>query len=464
MSAFETFMKCFWEPALKIKLLTAIFITGALFFRGKWPTLKALKPLSRPVLLRLLFSILFLAFILRFAWIVWSPHTHPSGIAEDGRILIHAADLAAGKGFIGLENGQPTAIRPFGYPLFLSLIFRLFGQNMWMVEGLQIFLQLLAVLSLFFLAREIGGDLLGLLSASILAFHPSSIFSSKIVVDEHLFLPFWLAGMALVISDFKKEDWRKILCAGILFGIGADIRSHSGMMGFVVFAFWLLAKRNFRAAFLRLVFMQAIILLSALPWAVRNYYKLGSPVLYSTTFGSALYQGNNPHNHQGALPPEIHGAETEVERSRAGAKAGLEWIRRNPGAFIQKSAGRVLYLLGLDREEWPVYDNFYNIRPGRTAPSLETQSRLIQIENYYYGSFFMLALCGLGLSFFHFRRDPAMGFIILTLIYYLSLIALTLSTRKYRHLIDPLLALLSAYFISHLLFAEKPAGKLQYAA
>jgi 4-amino-4-deoxy-L-arabinose transferase-like glycosyltransferase len=417
-----------------------------------------------------LLLILILGFALRLAWVVWSPYSPPAAGTEDMIMINHARDLVDGKGYIG-PSGTPSANRPIGYALLLAGIFKLFGENLDVVALMNVFLILLTLWLVYKIGVTVGNEFVGLLGAFLVAIYPTSVFAARILLEEHIFVPMWLAGILLLILDYRSPSWSKILWAGILFAIGAHFRTYSFGMGFVAFFMWFIFKKNFRQALIRLIIIQSLIFLVALPWAIRNYYKMGSPIFYSTYVGGALYYSNNP-TADVRWPvnpsPEQGGdiayweAKTEAEANCAGKAAAWKWIKQNPSLFVQKALGRGLYHLGLSREGWIVKDNFYTIRAGRTRPPEKLISKINRLDNDFYGVVFLLALFGMIICLLPKTRihgKSGAGYLVITLLYYLAIVCLTLGHRKYRFPLEPIFCIFAAYGLSFFTRLRDPSDK-----
>jgi 4-amino-4-deoxy-L-arabinose transferase-like glycosyltransferase len=403
-------------------------------------------------------AILILGFLLRLIWVLWSPYSPPAAGTEDCIMIRHGQELAMGRGYI-TTDGVPSADRPVGYAILLAWIFKVFGENLDCVALMNVFLSLVTLGLIYKLGVQMKNEFVGIAAAFFLAIYPTSIFATKIVLEEHVFLPLWLGGIYLLILDYQKPSWSNVLAAGLLFGIAAHVRTFSFAMGGVVFLMWLF-RWNFKQAILRALVIQVMILMLAVPWAIRNYHKLGEPILYTTWIGAALYFSNNdtsdvrypvnPSLEQGG-DLAFSKARTEIERNRAGKDAAVRWIKTHPATFVQKAVGRVFYMLGLTREGWIVTDNFNTIRKGRSRPPDKLIKIFNKADNDYYGIVFLLALFGLIIFFLPKERrahKKGIGYIFVTLVYYLSIIALTLGHRKYRFLIEPFFCILAAYGIS----------------
>ena len=456
MIAWNAFVEYLLKPATNIKVFVLIILVSALFVRRKKGLGNFLDSFQEATMGKALFAILGIAFLLRLGWVLWSPHVPPSPITEDAYIWRHANELAAGVGFKS-PLGAYTARRPIGYPFFLSLLIRLFGPEMFIAELFQVGFGVLSVFFLYVLGKKLGSEFLGILAAGLYALYPTAIMSTKIIMDEHLFIVFWLAGMIFLVSDYQEPSYFHAFLAGLAVGLSALFRTYSIITIPVVFLMWGLFRKNIRQALARAALMAFLAFLCALPWAIRNYYRLGSPIFYTPLLGVHLYYANNPTSdirYPVNPAPEKGGdegflkAKTEHEQDRAGQIAAWKWIRQNPQLFFQKAIGRMCYMLGFNREGWVVEDNFTTLAPGAQMPSPKLRKKLEKAEQYYYVAIFLLAIAG---TFFYFANgfstgDPrGAGFIILNVIFYITVTAIGLNHRKYRFVIEPLFTLLAAY-------------------
>ncbi len=448
------------KPTSDVKAVIALILLISLLVRrtqGVGQLYLKLKKIPVGISLTIILSF---SFLLRLFWIFWSPHVPPAQISEDYLILNHAQDLAAGLGFRSAWTREFTAFRPIGYPLFLAFLFKLFGTNLVIAELFQAVFGVLSVFLVFYISKQTVSDHFGLFAALLYGCYPTAIMSTKILLDEHLFLVLWLASLALLISDYQKPSFVKVSLAGLTIGISALCRPYTVTMCVVVFIVWLFAKRSFTGALKRGVLVAFLTLLCALPWAIRNYYRLGVPIFYTTAVGTNCYFSNNPTSdvrypvnpdlEHGGDPDYLRANITEVERDYAGRRAAFRWIIKNPVLFIEKALGRTFYMLGLNREGWVIDDNFTTIKPGAKRPSKKFLKGLEKFEQYYYVTVFLFSLTGLFLFCGNFVYDverKGLIYPLVTLWFYIFLTAISLTQRKYRFVVEPFFCIFAAYGI-----------------
>lgn len=452
MKLWTDFLYYYVKPAWGIKiffLISVVFLY--LFFKTAYGAAVASAWNSKNRR-RIIISLVFLGVFLRFVWLIWTPYAPGAAHTEDVIMLRHAHQIATGQGFID-SAGASTAGRPVGYPFLLSLLEPASGNiNLFYLGLLNILLAGITLCVIYIIGDMLGGALVGVFALVLTAFYPTLILSTKIVFEEHFYIPIFLGGIAFLISDYKKPQLWKLLTAAMLTSLSAYFRPFSSVMAVTVFIVWCLGRREFRKALVRAVIFQFILILVAMPWAIRNQCKLGKPVLYTTLIGGVLYYGNNENPNQVIFPldqggnPAYHLAKNEIERNAAGLRLAKEWIAVHPQEFLYRVGWRLLYFLGLRRESWVLTDNFHTLEKSRKPPPAYLERLLSKIENQYYVFVFLWAAVGCLMGFLKRRSNQGtILWIIVTILCYLAIIGLTMSHRKYRYVIEPLFCLLAAY-------------------
>ena len=456
MIAWNAFITYIFTPAENIKVIAFLILLAALLLRRTRTLRGFFDYIYGASYDNALFVILIAAFLLRLGWVMWSPHVPPAAITEDAYILRHATEIANGDGFISLE-GHYTARRPIGYPLFLAILIKLFGNDLFVPQLFQVGFGVLVVFCLFALGSRLGSQTFGFLAAFLYTFYPTAVMSTKIIMDEHLFILLWLLSTLFLVADYEEPSYKKVIVAGLCLGISAIFRTYSLITVPIAFLVWFFVKGDFLKAFFRGVILASLVILCAAPWAIRNYYRLGSPIFYTSLLGVHLYYANNPTSDvRYPINPGLDKggdkafltAQTEPERDKAGQRAAFHWIKQHPGLFLQKAVGRVCYMLGFNNEGWVVEDNFKTVEPQSRVPSPKLRKKLEKWEQYYYVFVFIFACVGMAIYFVDLRetRDSrGMSYLVLSVIFYVITTGIGLNHRKYRFVIEPLLCVLAAY-------------------
>ena len=144
------------------------------------------------------------------------------------------------------------------------------------------------------------------------------------------------------------------------------------------------------------------VLIAIVPWSIRNYLRLGYPVLIASDGSFALYVGNSPiatgyhdmtmrepylerFGHLIALPKP----QGEVEVVRAETREALAWMVANPHRMLALAPRKVFYLFRDDRGA----RTWLKVGLGRLL-SPEAQRTLFRIVDLYWYVVLALALLG----------------------------------------------------------------------
>ncbi|UCG51243.1 MAG: glycosyltransferase family 39 protein [Candidatus Latescibacterota bacterium] len=285
------------------------------------------------ILLTLVPRLVFCGFVIGF-------DRAPMGDERDYHHL--AANLAEGDGY-RLANDQVTARRPPLYPVVLSGVYRVFGANPVWGRLLQVLLGGVIVWLVFLVSLKYFDRQTAWIAALLVAVNPFLIFISGYMFTENLYVIILLAALLVIpFPSTMMQSWRRILLAGILFGMGSLARPTALGVGIWIAAFGLLigsgsvAKRAARGGALVLV-----LVLTLIPWAARNQSVFGKWIFFTSHGGMTFYQGNNeavleyPQYHGGVAPLHmLPGHEElrsmpEVEKDKAARVLGRTFLREH---------------------------------------------------------------------------------------------------------------------------------------
>ncbi|HEY8487449.1 MAG TPA: glycosyltransferase family 39 protein, partial [Thermaerobacter sp.] len=93
-----------------------------------------------------------------------------------------AMGLAEGRGYV--IGGVPSAFRPIGYPLLLSLVIRLFGPHWWYAVLVQVLMSTAIVAATYWFTRRLFGTSAGLAAAALTALMPDHVLWSTVLNSE----------------------------------------------------------------------------------------------------------------------------------------------------------------------------------------------------------------------------------------------------------------------------------------
>ncbi|MXO65791.1 ArnT family glycosyltransferase [Altericroceibacterium endophyticum] len=378
-----------------------------------------------------------------------------------------AISLAQGRGYMNGE-GEPSAFWPPGWPLTLSVIFRVFGASPLVVGLFNLAASLVIGLMMLKLGRLLSGNELaartGLL---LLAVYPNAIAYVPLALTEVYYTALLMLGCWILLS---RTHWRSLLLAGVIFGVATLVKAQTIVVIPAIFAIdWLRAApfwRRFPALFGQGALVLLVALLTIAPWTIRNYQQLGEFVPVSTNGGITLLTGNHDfatgdYSPDAPVVREVQNRPglSEVERDAEAGRIAKEWIADNPQRFLSLSARKILRLWLPDGEgEWAYQSG---------APSYYEYQRLYRTLRYANQAYYALLMIGF-LAAFMMRTELRLrvgqrwaGWWLLPymLALYLTLICVVFSGQsRFHYPIMPFICLTCGWLLTlHLSSARNPA-------
>ncbi len=289
---------------------------------------------------RILLGLTLLAFAVRAALLLLAPSCELTG-DESSWSALGTPEL--GRPHRGLS---PLRVRlifyPPLYPYFIAVLHRLFG-GLASVQWAQCALGALLVPAVGRAGRLAFAPRIGLLAAAGVALYPDFVWFSVHFWSETLFVVLlWWAFERLLQSD-ETGSRLAAVAAGVLWGLATLTRELT--LYLAPFAVWWLvrgrwlgrgrAPRPPRAGVRALVFSSAL-LLTLVPWTLRNALVYHAFIPVSTMGASNLWQGNVHLTHL-EVHAKLEEARDPVERDRLARKLAWEAIRaRQPYWILEK--------------------------------------------------------------------------------------------------------------------------------
>jgi 4-amino-4-deoxy-L-arabinose transferase-like glycosyltransferase len=315
------------------------------------------------VLLRLVFSL----GIMRGAL-----HVLPELESTDGYNQI-AEHLDQGLGYREFAEMPPTVTRPPGYPIFLLLLFKIFGVRYIWVQVVQAFLGALSCWLLYRMGRWILSERLGLAAAAIFAIYPNAVEYAARLYAENLYFPLFI-GFAYILCRASMEgSIRRGLAAGALWGAGLLTRGTLMTLPLALPFGIALSPDHRRPAgrWLRWTLpaaLAAVVIVA--PWAARNAELTGRFVPVSAWGWAPFYHGiqcskqmlhwgdlrvvdkqAEKHRHQVVVDRLYGGDRTKafassseyVRHEDVARQMVLEEIRRDPLGFLARGLAGIAF-------------------------------------------------------------------------------------------------------------------------
>lgn len=398
-----------------------------------------------------LWLILVVATICRAGYAFYQVHITPSvALAsapfeqETGNI---AMSLATGKGFSSptRQNTGPTAWLPPVYPIILAGIFLIFGvftlHAFYAAATLNILLSVTTCVPIYFVGKRIAGIGTASLAAWLWALFPNAIvIPFQWIWDTSLTALLAAAILWATLALAESHRNRNWCLYGLLWGFALLTNPIVGaalpfLLGWVIWR-----QRPDHAVFKRAAVALVLAILVCIPWTARNYVQFHRFIPLRSNFPLDLWMGNNrvfdenaPINARVTRYGEarLYGELGEAAFMREKWQLATEFIRTHKRLELRLSWWRVLSF-------W-----FGSFRPVQDFENADSA----WIKAIFLVNFWTALGSAIGVLILLFRRSsyavPLGVFIVFVpMVYYI-----THASLRYRHPIDPVVALLTALAI-----------------
>ncbi len=314
------------------------------------------------------------------------------------------------------EPGQklePTALWAPGYPLLLAALFRLPGDDIAAARVVNVLAGLALIAGVYYLSSKLWNKTAGLFAAAAIAFFPSNIYFSSLLLSESVFTAAAVLLLCLAAAwtlDEETPRWR-VFVLGLGAGCVGMLRPEGAFIVFAIIATWVAVHRSWKKAgmYAGLLLLGMAILYA--PWTIRNAVQLDAPVIGTTGLGQVLIQGHNPD--AGGRPDlyavtqlwdkyrDVPFPERELRINNEGISESIDYaVHHIPREFSLIPHRLAWFFRGDDT----VVFWLQNAPPDHARPfSSAWEGRLESIANVYY--YAVLAIMVLGLPFWLSRAD-----------------------------------------------------------
>ena len=334
-----------------------------------------------------IFALLVLGLIIRVGYIL----TLENSVhwVDEVDFIRLSESIAAGKGYVNPE-GQPTAFRAPGYPVFLAALNVVGIKGILPIRIAQAFISVLTLFLLYLLACRIFNPVAGLVSLGLGVIYPYFIFIPGSILAT-VFYSFLLVLFAYIfhIALSKKNKWM-LLVAGIILGLTVLTRTSALMiLPVVLFWFFIYLKNDIKTILYYSLLLVGTALIIISPWIIRNYTKLHIANI-SSNGGRNLWLGNNENatinsGSNLALPEKLEkkleSVSGEDEINKVYNHKALRYIQENPGRFLKLTLAKAV--------------SFWRLDPSPTTKGylkIDIIVRWVSILSY--GPIFILAVLG----------------------------------------------------------------------
>jgi 4-amino-4-deoxy-L-arabinose transferase-like glycosyltransferase len=364
-----------------------------------------------------------------------------------------ARSIAVGRGFSNpyWGNTGPTALLTPVYPYLLASVFAIFGvytkASALVFLVINTFFSAVTAVPIFLIADKTLDRRTARIAAWVWAFFPYAINLSTTTIWYHSFVALLLAVIFLLVLSLASSDKLTVwIGLGALLGFAA--LTNPVVVGIVPFlGGWLwvqLARKRKRALAATSVGLITMVL-TILPWVVRNELVLHQPVVFKDGFWLEVCVGNvnnSVHWWDGDEHPSGSAWES-AQYERRGELSYMAAKRHRAIVYIETHRGR--YALRSLRHVIFMWTGFWSFNREYLRQEPFDPGNIC-----FLSSLSLLSVAGLYHMFRERRRATAMLYLLVLLTfpipYYLSHL-----DPGFRHPVDPLLVILACFAITRFL-------------
>ncbi|MBL7190861.1 glycosyltransferase family 39 protein [bacterium] len=240
---------------------------------------------------KLLIIIISLAVVIRLVYVLLhDPIPLPQYLnLDDVDFNYLGYNFGSGQGLTD-KHGEPTSTRFPLYPVFLGIIYFLFGYHPHIAFIIQALLGGLTPLLVYFIAKKFFDNKVSLTAAAIIALYPSYITYSGRLMSENIFLPLLALLILMVLRLKDKFSVSNLIITGVTLGILMLTRGVMVIMVFLI-PLWILiaVKGSFIHKIRCAAVTSAAIVIILSPWIVRNYIHFNRLFITSSSGGAVLW-------------------------------------------------------------------------------------------------------------------------------------------------------------------------------
>lgn len=246
-----------------------------------------------------------------------------------------ARALAEGRGYVR-PNGVPTAFRAPGFPMFVSIIYRISHMS---VSAATLSFPLLGAamcVVTYLLAREVVSERAARLSGLLGVVYFPAIYYCTVWLSEPLFMFSFALSLWLFLAYLRRGSFSVLIAAGLLFSWSVLVRPFAILMlpVLLVLDFVYSRKRGLTVP----VLLVCSLALAGM-WGARNY-RLYHAFALATSKGAVFYGGNNDTvlhvpQHMGGWVSSVHlpgraqidATPNEYAHDQVEWELGKQWVK-----------------------------------------------------------------------------------------------------------------------------------------
>jgi len=200
------------------------------------------------------------------------------------------------------DGSTPSIERPPGYPVFLALLYFVFGHNVQVVIFIQVLLSVLSVYLLYLLAKIFLREISALFCALLAAIYPMFIYYNLFLYSENLAIFTCLLFLYTLFIGLKENNKFYIVISGFSFVIFMLTKPLFAPLLLLIFGLLFLYRKDFNLKYTISLFFLPIVLVWG-AWILRNNLVFQQPIPFGIGLGPVLFVGNHP-NFNGVWPQD----------------------------------------------------------------------------------------------------------------------------------------------------------------
>lgn len=340
-------------------------------------------------------------------------------------------------------KGIPTSFRPPLYPVFLAIIYFIFGtgaKRFFITRVFQAFLSAALTPLIFQISLKIfpKNIKIAVWSSIGVAIYPMLVIYPLAIATENLFFVLFYLSLLLILLLEKYRNWQYFMIAGFIMGLTALTRSV--FLGITLLTFiWMFFVLKEKKKSIIFLFTFSIIVV---PWMVRNTMLHQQLTGIESALGYDLYIGYHPKStgtFQYGISMDLMPFLDDGLRDKIGQEKALEFIKSDPGRFPYLILRRLGYFWGLERRAFTYFysNDFFGYIP---------KVPLVLISLILLGPFVIISISSVFGFLFGYKKIDHSVPIILFFIGYLIPHLLILGEDRFHFVLIPLLMIFATSF------------------
>lgn len=197
----------------------------------------------------------------------------------------------------GEKIAEPSSSIQPGYPLFIALINKIFGDNQEIVRLANILISMLSLFFIFKIAKLIGLRYPYIIIVLMLAtLYPGFNFNTAKILTEHLFTLLLLGHTYYFVSYLKNEKVRNLIFSTLIISFAVFVRANAFPLLIMSILFLFIYQWKDIKKFLnKVIIVISIFVLIQLPWWIRNYSQFEKFILFSDAGDNPKVWGSLPY-------------------------------------------------------------------------------------------------------------------------------------------------------------------------